>query len=54
MRAEIAAGREDAFAVGKVEAAGFFVSDVAPKVAARRAAADAEDGSLMDLPVESF
>ena len=44
----------DPFYSGKVASARFFVRDVAPKVAARRAAADAEDGSLMVLPDEAF
>jgi alkylation response protein AidB-like acyl-CoA dehydrogenase len=44
----------DPFYVGKVAAARFFVRDVAPKVAARRAASEAEDGALMDLPLEAF
>ena len=45
---------EDPFYLGKVESARWLLNDVAPKVAARRDAATAEDGSLMDLPVEAF
>jgi alkylation response protein AidB-like acyl-CoA dehydrogenase len=54
--AEIAARRvdEDPFYRGKVAAARFFVRQVAPLVAARRSAAEAEDGSLMELPAEAF
>jgi hypothetical protein len=55
-QAEIAMPKldEDPFYLGKVESARWFLDDVAPKVAARRARAEAEDGSLMDLPVEAF
>lgn len=55
-QAEIAAPRadEDDFYRGKVESARFFARDVAPKVGARREAAESEDGGLMDLPVEAF
>jgi hypothetical protein len=54
--AEIAADRvdEDRFYLGKVEAARWFVRHVGPKIAARRVGAAAEDGHLMDLPVEAF
>jgi hypothetical protein len=54
--AEIAApaAAGDPFAAGKVAAARFFVRHVAPKVEARRAAAEAEDGGLMALAVEAF
>ena len=54
--AEIAAAgaRDDDFLAGKVMSAKFFVRHVAPKVAARRAAAEAEDGSLMSLADGSF
>ncbi len=45
---------EDPFYRGKVESARWLLNDVAPKVAARRDAVAAEDGSLMDLPVEAF
>jgi alkylation response protein AidB-like acyl-CoA dehydrogenase len=45
---------EDPFYRGKVESARWFVRHTAPKAAMRRAAAQAEDGSLMDLPPEAF
>lgn len=45
---------EDPFYRGKVECARWLINDVAPKVSARRKAAESEDGSLMDLPVEAF
>ena len=45
---------EDAFYAGKVEAAKWFIDDVAPKVTARRDAAGDEDGSLMELPLAAF
>ncbi|HIE21531.1 MAG TPA: acyl-CoA dehydrogenase, partial [Acidimicrobiia bacterium] len=45
---------EDPFYRGKVEAARWFLDEVAPKIAARRARAVAEDGSLMELPEEAF
>lgn len=53
---EVAAPKiaEDPFYTGKLETARFFVRSVAPQVAARRAAAEAEDGALMTLPVEAF
>ena len=44
----------DPFLAGKVASARFFVAHTAPKVAARRAAAEVEDGALMELPVEAF
>jgi alkylation response protein AidB-like acyl-CoA dehydrogenase len=55
-QAEIAAPKvdEDPFYAGKLAAARFLVADVAPKVAMRRARVEAEDGSLMDLPLEAF
>jgi alkylation response protein AidB-like acyl-CoA dehydrogenase len=55
-QAEIAAPKvdEDPFYRGKFEAARFFVADVAPKIADRRADAEAEEGSLMKLPIEAF
>ena len=55
-QAEVAIAKvdEDPFYLGKVEAARWFLNDVAPKVAARRERAAAEDGHLMDLPVEAF
>ena len=54
--AEIAAAgaRDDDFLRGKVVSARFFVRHVAPKVAARRAAAEVEDGALMDLADAAF
>jgi alkylation response protein AidB-like acyl-CoA dehydrogenase len=54
--AEIAMAKmgEDPFYQGKVESARWFIRHVAPKAAIRRAGAEAEDGSLMDLPVEAF
>jgi hypothetical protein len=42
------------FYAGKVASARFFVRHVAPKVAARRVAAETEDGSLMNLPLAAF
>ena len=45
---------DDPFLEGKVASARFFVAHTAPKVAARRAAAELEDGALMELPVEAF
>ncbi|HUG32875.1 MAG TPA: acyl-CoA dehydrogenase [Acidimicrobiia bacterium] len=55
-QAEIAVEKvdEDPFYRGKMESARWLVRHVAPKAAVRRAAAAAEDGSLMDLPVEAF
>lgn len=55
-QAEIAGTKveEDPFYLGKVESARWFIRHVAPKAAARRAGAEAEDGRLMDLPVEAF
>lgn len=54
--AELAApgAESDEFLHGKVASARFFVRHVAPKVAARRSAAEAEDGSLMLLPDSAF
>ncbi|HEX2152917.1 MAG TPA: acyl-CoA dehydrogenase [Acidimicrobiia bacterium] len=45
---------ESQFHAGKVAAARFLVRDVAPQVAARRAAAEAEDGALMHLDESAF
>jgi alkylation response protein AidB-like acyl-CoA dehydrogenase len=45
---------DDPFYRGKVEAARWFVAHTAPKAAMRRAAAESEDGSLMDIPAEAF
>jgi hypothetical protein len=54
--AEIAIGKidEEPFYQGKVASARWFLGLAAPQVVARRSAAEAEDGSLMDLPVEAF
>ena len=48
--AEIAEGRQGDFYDGKSASARFFVRHVAPKIAARRLATEAEDGQLMHLP----
>ena len=55
-QAEIAIDKvdEDPFYLGKVESARWLLDDVVPKIAARRQASEAEDGSLMELPVEAF
>ena len=55
-QAEVAVKKleEDPFYRGKVEAARWLVRHVAPKAAMRRSAAEAEDASLMTLPVEAF
>jgi len=45
---------DDPFYLGKVESAKWFLEMTAPKIAARRVAAEAEDGALMDLPIEAF
>jgi alkylation response protein AidB-like acyl-CoA dehydrogenase len=54
--AELAAPHagHDPFFAGKVASARFFIRHVAPKITARRSAAEAEDGALMKLPVEAF
>jgi len=54
--AEIAVARaeSDPFYRGKVESARWFIRHTAPKAAVRRAAAEAEDGRLVELPVEAF
>jgi hypothetical protein len=53
--AELAVGGVgDPFLEGKVASARFFVRHIAPKVSARRGAAEAEDGSLMNLPLGAF
>lgn len=44
----------DPFYQGKVAAAKWLLADVAPKVTARRQAAESEDGALMNLPEASF
>jgi hypothetical protein len=43
-----------AFYTGKVASARFFARNALPKAALRREAAEAEDGAIMDLPVEAF
>jgi hypothetical protein len=54
--AEIAVENTDdePFYVGKVESARWFVRHASPKAAIRSQAAAAEDGTLMDLPIEAF
>jgi len=54
--AEIAFPRmgEDPFYRGKVESARWFLQMTAPQVGVRRARAESEDGSLMELPIEAF
>jgi hypothetical protein len=54
--AEIAVEKidEDPFYRGKVESARWFLRHAAPKASLRRAVAQTEDGSLMNLPVEAF
>jgi len=47
-------GLDDPFLAGKVASARFSGRHVAPKVSARRSAAEAENGSLMNLPVAAF
>ncbi len=49
-----ATGDDVAFYEGKVASARFFVRHALPKIAIRRAAAEAEDGALMDLADEAF
>ncbi len=48
------AADDRAFYEGKLASARFFVRHVAPKVAARRVAAEAEDGALMAMADEAF
>jgi len=45
---------DKAFYTGKIASARFFVREALPKVAMRTSAAQAEDGSVMDIPVEAF
>jgi alkylation response protein AidB-like acyl-CoA dehydrogenase len=45
---------EDPFYRGKVESAKWFLEMTAHRIAMRRSAAESEDGSVMDLPVEAF
>ncbi|MFP5331740.1 MAG: acyl-CoA dehydrogenase [Acidimicrobiia bacterium] len=51
---EVLGDRDDDFALGKRAAVRFFLADVEPKIRARRDRVAAEDGSLMELPVEAF
>jgi len=55
-QAEVAAPmvEADPFYRGKMDAARWFIKHAAPKAATRRAAAQAEDGALMSMPVEAF
>ena len=55
-QAEIAIPKMDdgPFYRGKVESARWLIRHVAPKAAVRRAGAEGEDGSLMDVPAEAF
>ena len=48
------AGDDAEFYEGKIASARFFVRHVAPKVAARRAAIEAEDGALMEMSDGAF
>jgi len=48
------AGGEDAFYEGKIASARYFARNVLPKLKLRRELAEAEDGGLMAMPVESF
>ena len=54
--AEIAYPKIDAdpFYRGKIASARWFIDLAAPEIAARRSAAETEDGALMSLPVEAF
>jgi hypothetical protein len=54
--AEIAVEKadDDPYYRGKVESARWFLRHAAPKAGLRRAAAAAEDGSLMKVPAEAF
>lgn len=49
-----ASGDDIGFYEGKIASARFFVNDALPKVAARTAAAQAEDGWLMEMSDEAF
>jgi alkylation response protein AidB-like acyl-CoA dehydrogenase len=49
-----AEGSDVDFYTGKIASARFFVREALPKVATRTAAAEAEDGWLMDLPEGAF
>ena len=54
--AEIAVAKtdQDPFYAGKVASARWFLNEAVPAVSARAEAAAAEDGALMELPVEAF
>jgi alkylation response protein AidB-like acyl-CoA dehydrogenase len=45
---------DTAFYEGKIASARFFAKNVLPKAKLRRAAAEGEDGALMEIPVEAF
>jgi len=49
-----AEAKDKAFYEGKIASARFFARHALPKTQIRREAAEAEDGSLMDLPDEAF
>jgi alkylation response protein AidB-like acyl-CoA dehydrogenase len=55
-QAEVAVAKADIdpFYQGKVESMRWVIAEVGPKIEARRRAAEAEQGSLMRLPVEAF
>jgi alkylation response protein AidB-like acyl-CoA dehydrogenase len=48
------ASASDPFRAGKVSSARFFIRHIAPKVAARRAAIEGEDGALMNVSWEAW
>lgn len=50
----ISGAERDPYLRGKVESARWFLDHAAPRIAARRRLAEAEDGSLMQVPVEAF
>jgi hypothetical protein len=52
--AEIALSGDTLFHRGKIASGRYLVRDVAPKIAARRIAAQAEDGALMEMDDASF
>jgi hypothetical protein len=54
VHADIALGSDTPFHQGKVASGRYLVRDVAPKIAARRIAAQAEDGALMEMDDASF
>ena len=49
-----ASGRDEAFYTGKVAAARFFARQALPLLTAQRAAAEAVDNALMEVPEEAF